>query len=198
MRSPLWLVRAWFVAPIVAVVVLRPNLYDSYRHFLFLLPALAILTGLGAKRVADFVRDPRGGRLTRAALVAVLLLPAVSLYRLHPYGMTYFNAFVGGLAGADGNYDTEYWASSYKEAIEWVKGEAAASGRPVRVLVAANRFNRRCAEAYASEQVKMRTIWGQVVPGTKLPKRYDYYVSTTRYGYDAELLGGADRSRRRA
>ena len=38
--------------------------------------------------------------------------------RLHPNQYVYYNSFVGGLKGADGQYETDYWANSYKEAVE--------------------------------------------------------------------------------
>ena len=35
--------------------------------------------------------------------------------------MTAFDgAFVGGVEGATGSYETDYWLSSYREAVEWV------------------------------------------------------------------------------
>jgi hypothetical protein len=38
--------------------------------------------------------------------------------RLHPHEYVYFNRFIGGLAGAVGNYDTDYYAETYGEGGE--------------------------------------------------------------------------------
>lgn len=65
--------------------------------------------------------------------------------RLHPYQSTYFNALVGGVAGADGRYETDYWLSRYKEGIERVNARAAGAGREVTVLVAADPYSSDCA-----------------------------------------------------
>jgi hypothetical protein len=73
--------------------------------------------------------------------------------------------------------------------MEWIAADAARTERSVRVLVAANRFNRLCAAAYLGDGMRMQTIWEHVLPGARLPKRYDYYVATTRYGYDASFSG---------
>jgi len=50
-------------------------------------------------------------------LTAVLLVPAVTLGRLHPYEYLYFNPLVRGLAGANRNYDTDYWVNIMPEAV---------------------------------------------------------------------------------
>jgi 4-amino-4-deoxy-L-arabinose transferase-like glycosyltransferase len=177
------LVSAWLLAPIAAVVVLRPNLYDAYRHFLFLLPAIALLAGLGAQAIVDWARDGAARRVAQAMIVAASLLPIVSLVQLHPYGYAYFNTFAGGLAGADGRYETDYWASSHKEAMEWLALQPRPDNRPLRILVAAGQFNRESAAHYLPADIKMRTTWGLLLPGAALPRKYDYYVGTTRYGY---------------
>ena len=40
---------------------------------------------------------------------------------LHPYQSIYFNRlFAGGLQGASGRFETDYWGTSYREAVEWV------------------------------------------------------------------------------
>jgi hypothetical protein len=44
------------------------------------------------------------------------------------------NELAGGLAGARGRYENDYWAKSYKEAAEWVRGEVGPDP-PQRVAV---------------------------------------------------------------
>ena len=43
------------------------------------------------------------------------------LVRLHPYEYIYFNGLTGGLKGAQGKFDNDYWGASFKEAVEWLK-----------------------------------------------------------------------------
>jgi hypothetical protein len=53
----------------------------------------------------------------------VLLLPiAVQMVTLHPYQYVFFNQVVGGVSGADGHYETDYWGTSYREAVEQLAG----------------------------------------------------------------------------
>ena len=59
-----------------------------------------------------------------AALAGGLLFALASadiawtMLRMHPHQYVYFNRLIGGLGGAVGNYDTDYYGQSYKEAVE--------------------------------------------------------------------------------
>jgi hypothetical protein len=37
------------------------------------------------------------------------------MINLHPYQYVYYNQIAGGLKGANGKYETDYWGNSYKE-----------------------------------------------------------------------------------
>lgn len=40
--------------------------------------------------------------------------------KFHPYQIVYFNELTGGVRGAKGNFDLDYWGQSLKEAAEWI------------------------------------------------------------------------------
>jgi MFS family permease len=177
-------VELWLFAPLLLSLAVRPNVYDGMRHALFVLPALALLAGFGAAALLG--RAPPGWprRAAAALLLAACALPLRDLVRLHPYQMTYFNVAVGGLAGASGRYETDYWLSSYKEAIEWVNRRAAErTGSPLRILVAIDGRAWDCAAHYLAPGVEMQAV-PQVQPGGEIPAPFDYYVATSRYGAD--------------
>lgn len=101
-------------------LLLHPTIYDGLRHFLFLLPILAVTAALSA---ASFWEARDLGKWKKAALAAVLLnmgVVACHIVLLHPYEYVYFNEFTGGLAGAQGRYETDYWGASLKEGVEWL------------------------------------------------------------------------------
>jgi hypothetical protein len=184
----------WLLVPLLLATVGRPNVYDGMRHLLFALPALALLAGLGASALTDTLLGLLNRRSTSKRAIGVglpaavatgvalvLASPAVEHVRLHPYQSTYFNAFVGGTAGADGRYETDYWISSYKEAIEWVNARAATSGREITVLVAADPYSNDCAAHFLGPGVRMARTAEQGLAG-EVPEPFDYYLATTRYG----------------
>ncbi len=178
----------WLCFPIGYVMLTRPNIYDGIRHFLFVLPALAVLAGAAGALSAEGL-GKRWARWAAVSLTVVaLILPVVSLVRLHPYQMTYYNALVGGVRGAWRSYETDYWSSSYKEAMGWINAQAAESEAPLRVLVAANRNNVVTASHFAGAGVELHSFWPG--SGEEYPEGFDYYVALNRYnlpGYFAEL-----------
>ena len=174
----------WLFFPIAFVWVTRPNVYDGLRHFLFILPALCLFAGLGATAILRLVGG-QGMRqaLTAAALIGLLLLPIKDLIGLHPYQMTYFNGLAGGLSGANARYETDYWATSYREAALWLNQKRIAEGKDhLTVLFAANPVLQDCFLFYLDPEIRPKRIW-EKVPHRRLPSEVDYYVGISRYGY---------------
>ena len=101
--------------PILATVLAKPAMYNGIRHFVFVLPPLAVLGGLGAAWLMAPLR--RHAYWLAAAIMGVgIALPVVEMVRLHPYEYTYFNRLAGGVAGARGSYMVDYWGLSFKQA----------------------------------------------------------------------------------
>jgi hypothetical protein len=101
----------WFGVPFLYVVLTKPPMYDGYRHFLFILPPVFLLTAAAF----EWVRRRMPLLWANALLVLVLAPGLVGILRTHPYQYTYFNSFVGGLGGAFRQYDTDFWLTCYRE-----------------------------------------------------------------------------------
>jgi 4-amino-4-deoxy-L-arabinose transferase-like glycosyltransferase len=115
------LLLAWFGVPIVAQIVFRSTLYNNFRQLLFITPPLFVLAGLGLQAVLERV----GRRGWKGLVVAAVLVPGViSIWRLHPYEYVYYNSLVGGVRGAAGRFEMDYWCTSYRQAIEYVNSVA--------------------------------------------------------------------------
>ena len=105
----------WFIIPFAYVILRKPPMYDGYRHFLFMLPPIFIFAGFVFEKLFEVLKT----RWVTATLAFILLAPAIyNLIQLHPYQYSYYNSFIGGTSGAFRNYETEYWLTCYKEAIE--------------------------------------------------------------------------------
>ena len=68
-------------------------MYNGIRHFVFVIPPLAVLGGLAGRWIG--ANGSRAGRPALVAAAAVLLAglapPVVEMVRLHPYEYTHFN-----------------------------------------------------------------------------------------------------------
>jgi hypothetical protein len=118
-RRDLALVSLAVIIPLACQVLFHGPAFTGMRHFLFVLPPLATLAGIGFSDVFDALAA-RGRRLASAALALVcacFLWEGATLARLHPYENLSYNALVGGLPGAFRRYDLDYWFNSMPEAI---------------------------------------------------------------------------------
>jgi len=105
----------WFVIPFVYVLLRQPPMYDGFRHFLFIVPPLFVLAGIALDKIFHWVQKP----WLQVTIIIILLLPGIiPAIRLHPYQYTYYNQFVGGTGEAARRYETDYWLTCYKEAVE--------------------------------------------------------------------------------
>ena len=113
--------------PIAVTVVTRPAMYNGIRHFIFVLPPLAVLGGLAAAWIAPRLRRHGVAALVAGALVVVvgLAAPVLEMARLHPYQYTYFNRIAGGVAGARPNFMLDYWGLSLTQASRRLLTEIA-------------------------------------------------------------------------
>jgi hypothetical protein len=141
----LLLVLASVLVPLAIVLLGHPVLYDAARHFLFLLPPLAVLAALSAEALIDRLTRVRPPwrlwllGLAAAAGLALGSLPVAEMLRLHPYEYVYFNGLVGGLRGASGRFELDYWGHSLREAtlglLAWERRAAVRPGRAWRVFI---------------------------------------------------------------
>lgn len=55
-------------------------------------------------------------------LLFFLIFPII---HYHPYQTSYFNPLIGGIKGAEGKFDIDFWGTPQKEAAEWLNIHAA-------------------------------------------------------------------------
>ena len=108
------------VFPVLCQVVARGPAFTGLRHFIFIIPALAVLGGIGFDRLLLTLAQWQRSAMVSAATVLVLIFGwnAAQLVRLHPYEYLFYNPLVGGLHGAAGRYATDYWVNIMPEAVK--------------------------------------------------------------------------------
>jgi hypothetical protein len=128
-RAVLALIALAALLPLAVTVLARPAMYNGIRHFIFVLPPLAVLGGLAGAWLFERARP----RAAVAALAVGLFTlgvasPVIEMVRLHPYEYTHFNRIAGGVVGARERYMLDYWALSFKEAALGLKAKIAELG----------------------------------------------------------------------
>ncbi len=109
--------------PLVFVIYEKSNLYSSWRQFLFLYPAIVLLAATGFSRLYDYYRSLNLIKWSIALFVLIMSWHPVKFMALnHRYSYIYYNQLIGGLRGAYGNYETDYYYVSQTEASKWLLG----------------------------------------------------------------------------
>lgn len=177
------LVAAAAFTPVLYTAITRPVQYDEMRHFLFIVPPISCLAGTAIAATLALTDAHQHLRVALTALVlAACALPVEVMVRLHPYQYVYYNSLVGGLRGAEGRYETDYWAHSYREAALLLAQYVKAAGRdrveatPYKVAIA------------GPEESVMYYLPAGFSPASDTTSA-DFYVSYTRWRSDQRVEG---------
>jgi hypothetical protein len=110
------------IAPVAFLIVQHATLYDGIRHTLFVIPMLAVLAGWVLVRASRWSQSWSQSwsqgigvpHLLGAAYVGAL---AVNLATLHPLEYIAMNSLAGGVSGAYGRFELDYWSAAATEAL---------------------------------------------------------------------------------
>ena len=164
----------WLILPLFGFIVMRTALYDNFRQVFFILPPLFWLAGIAIEQV----KRPA----FQMALIVLAALPGiVDGIRLHPYEYIYYNRFIGGVDGAQGRFELDYWGASYREAAEFVNSTAPANAT-VWIEGPSQLF-----ELYAREDLKLYSTHE-----ADRADHYDFAVALTRDHMDQASFPNAE------
>src|SRR5262249_50839301 len=105
------------VFPVVYAIAVRAVLFDGMRPFIFTLPPLAVTAALVADLALRRLEAFSLRRVGYGALAVYGLAHVSIMVALHPDQYVYYNAFIGGVDGAERKFKLDYWANSYAEAV---------------------------------------------------------------------------------
>jgi hypothetical protein len=175
--------------PPLYAIVQKTILYDTLRHFLFITPLLAGIAGMGYAAGAHWLRgQPALLRYGVAIMLALAVARHVQVMTiLHPHQYIYYNQLVGGVAGAEGRYEMDYWGNSYAEAVRALQ----------------DRLRRERPRAFARTRYKIHVCggWQRGTPSsavyffppnfvyTRELAKADFVLCLTRWRQDLEIEG---------
>lgn len=161
--------------PVLYAVSAHPAIYNGMRHFLFIVPPLCVLAAAGVDLLLIAVGKWAGrwGAIAIACVLAAgLLKDAWAMVMLHPHQYVYYNLLAGGVSGANGIYELDYWSNFTPEAIARLTEYIAAQngGRlPNRTFSIDVTNSSWPLKAYAPPQFRLaKDCWSA-----------DFFISTT-------------------
>jgi hypothetical protein len=148
----LWLGLFAALFPLLYMAYKHSSVYDTWRHVFFVYPFWVIMAALGWSYLGDFIqsRIAKGGvvkeRYIGHALALLLTIPAILwTIRSHPNQYVYFNELTGGIRGAEGEYELDYYYNSSQQHVNWLRKNVPRSpGKKTLVLANMGGFGPNC------------------------------------------------------
>lgn len=170
--------------PVLCEVAIHGPAFTGMRHFLFVVPVFAVLTGIGFDSLLTHFETQRPwiARGAATALLAALLWNAGMLIRLHPYEYLFYNPLVGGLEGASGRYATDYWVNIMPEAVDDLEAFVGKLGK-------ADGGFHRYTVAVCGERLPFEKEADSRLQWTEDWKKADFFIAPTHMNCDRALDG---------
>lgn len=185
-RNEIAMVSFAAVFPVLCEVVAHGPAFCGLRHFLFVLPPIAVLAGIGLDRAVTRLAAMRR-RFGIAALAVIIVgfgWNAATLVRLHPYEYLVFNPLVGGLEGASRRYVMDYWFTIMPEAVDGLEAyldrtEPALSRDPKHSYSVAICGERAAFLKKAKPHLRWAEVW----------ETADFFIAPTHMNCDRDSQG---------
>lgn len=180
--NPLWVLLAFFAAvfPVFYVIYKNSVIHDGWRHLTFAYPPLAVCAALfwneltrmfDAKKTVQWAVYGAAGLLSLDAAAFIAMNPKM------PY--VYFNPVVGGISGAYGSFETDYWGISTRQGIEWMEDQGILKPDMTDIVVIATNmyFSTKQLTAKYGDKVKVKYLkWEK-----RCDDAWDYGLYPTRF-----------------
>ncbi|MBI3397169.1 glycosyltransferase family 39 protein, partial [Candidatus Woesebacteria bacterium] len=117
----------WMTVPIARVSLPNTNIYGGIRQIMEYIPAMAMLSGIGAAWIVKHFNNQIFKKTFFVVLIFCFISLGIHLYKIHPNENAYFNPLIGGLTGAKAK-NIPSWGNTfgggYRQAISWVNENA--------------------------------------------------------------------------
>lgn len=180
-----------FYLPLILTFILKPTLYDSWRHYMFLTVPIVVIAAFGIEGLINISKSQfsisnkfpiiklviGNWSLAIGLLVFIgFLTTGATMARLHPYEYLYYNSLIGGLKGAAGRYETDYWGLGYKEAVQWFNKNINVKNKTYKIWVEGDPLS---SSYYFESNMRLALS----------PEEADYIITFTRWNFHVRHPG---------
>jgi tetratricopeptide (TPR) repeat protein len=168
------------IFPLVYIIYKDANVYNAWRHVLFIYPPLVVLGGVGWELLYRHVEARKVLRYAVPGLFILLFAyPFQWMIRNHPHQVVYYNLPFGGVEQAYGNYELDYYMNGVKPALEWMHANGYFSGKEGKdLLVAGNPGTlTRYSDMYETENTELNYMKYR----NRAKEKWDYAIFYTGF-----------------
>lgn len=152
-KSELSLLLLWFFVPLLRYLSPQMGAIDGVRHFLEVVFPLCAIASFGLytlinflskliDKIKYFIFAGPAARVSQTSIhlrlgsprsrhpLQVIFFIVISLFLIkniivfHPYQTSFYNSLIGGIKGAEGKFDIDFWGTPQKEAVFWLNKNA--------------------------------------------------------------------------
>ncbi|WP_299442094.1 hypothetical protein [uncultured Aquimarina sp.] len=121
------------VFPMILVVVGTPNNHDGSRQFMFSVLPIVVISALSWLKLFQLIPRKNVVRILSVGLILLMLQPLYFMSKYHPMQALYFSPIIGGVSGAFGNYEIDYYGVGVRPAIDWLEENVGDLDNPPKV-----------------------------------------------------------------
>ncbi len=124
-KNGISLLLLWFFVPLFRYLSPQMGAIDGVRHFLEVVFPLSALASFGLYFTFDKIYYIRKNLFLKYLIcLTIILLLIKNLIVYHPYQTSFYNSLIGGLKGAEGQFDIDFWGTPQKDAVFWLNKNA--------------------------------------------------------------------------
>lgn len=179
-----------FFFPVLFVIAQGSTLYDGWRHLLFTYPPLVAFTALAwDTAIAQFEAKKAILIALIIAMGAMLIEPLSFIVRNPSYPYVYFNPIAGGIRGAYGEFETDYWGVSVKQGLDWMEQQGIISENMTDTVTVISNFS-DALDKYAKKKYKGKVKTGYARFRQRYDLKWDYALFASRFVSGTHLQQG--------
>lgn len=169
------IIMMWFFIPLVYLMFSQSVLYDAWRHAFFIYPGFVLASTASLDGLVRMQRGWMVGRVLAWIAISLVLVDlgtvGVFMLRNHPHQYVYFNRLVGGVKGAKGGFEMDYWGISYRKLLEQILEKDQRPIIQINAATAPGRYN----ALILPEDKRNRLVF------ISQRKQADYYITNFRW-----------------
>ena len=155
---------------------------------MFVYPTVVVMAALGWQSLIHLIKLKNLRWIPVAVLVLLVGKVGAWMIKNHPYQYLYYNETVGGVKGAYGYYETDYWCQSPRAAMEWLLENEKLKDTKKRVFVGSNNESHSMSYYAEKETDSITIVWTRDFEWDE--KYWEYAIFTSRTLSNKQLKNG--------
>ncbi|MEM0991488.1 MAG: hypothetical protein AAGI49_00560, partial [Bacteroidota bacterium] len=179
-----------FLFPVVYVIARGSTLYDGWRHLIFAYPPMVVLAATAWNTILYKFESKKAVLYGTLAIMGITILESAAFIVRNPqFPYVYFNPIAGGIQGAFGDYETDYWGVSVKQGLDWMEAEGIIGQDMTDTVTIASNFS-DALEKYVRKHYDRRVRSLYVRFRQRHDKDWDYGLFASRFVPSSFLKSG--------